>query len=95
MVAIGLVCFLGFALWYQRAHPRQIIAEGSIIVQAQRAGGGTRTLKTRDVKIANATFREVQMPNGTWIDCAGDCQKAVHEAGEGFWDAKQPPGPAR
>jgi hypothetical protein len=95
LFAIALLCFLAFALWYQRANPRQIVATGTIIVESRRAGGTTLTLTTRDVRIANTTFREVQMPNGTWLDCAGDCRKAVREATDEFWDVKQPPGPLR
>jgi hypothetical protein len=90
LFAAALLCFLAFALWYGRAHPRQIVATGSVVVESRRAGGQTLTLNTRDVRIANTTFKEVELPNGTWIDCAGDCRKAVREATDEFWDVRKP-----
>jgi len=76
---------LGFALWYSQQYPREIVAQGSVRVTSPRAGGGTVTLRTRDVSINKAVFKEVELPNGTWIDCAGDCARAAREAGDGFW----------
>jgi hypothetical protein len=29
---------------------------------------------------------QVQMPGGTWIDCAGDCRQALADATIDFWD---------
>ena len=76
---------LGFALWYSQQHPREIVGHGTVRVASPRAGGGSTTLKTRDVSINKVVFKEVEMPNGTWIDCGGDCARAAREAGDGFW----------
>ena len=86
-VAIALVLgMLGFGLWYSWRHPREIVATGTVVVQSGRVGGSATTLKTRDVAINKVVFKEVELPNGTWIDCAGDCAAAARDAGEGFWD---------
>ena len=83
-VAIALVLgALGFALWYSQQHPRQIVGRGVVRIET---GGHTETLQTRDVDINGVRFSEVEMPNGTWIDCGGDCGRAAHDAGAGFWD---------
>ena len=83
----------GFAYWYDRQHPRRIVGHGSVRVTSQRAGGGTATHATRDVMVDHAIFKEVAMPNGTWIGCGGvrddDCVKAARDAGDGFWDKQQ------
>jgi hypothetical protein len=87
VIAAALVlAVLAFGLWYQNQYPRQILRMGSITVEAKRGGVQRLTLKTRDVQIRNTVFQEVEMPNGTWIDCAGDCRRAAHEAGDGFWE---------
>ena len=75
----------GFAFWYSQQYPREIVGTSTINVRSDRAGGGSATLKTRDVAINKTIFKEVEMPNGTWIDCAGDCAKAARDAGENFW----------
>ncbi len=87
-VAVAIVLgVLGFALWYQGAHPRQILGTATLIVDSRKAGGGRATLAVRTVRVNQVTFQEIEMPNGTWINCDGDCRKAAREAGDEFWDA--------
>lgn len=89
--ALGIAAVLAFALWYQQRHPRVITASGTITVASKRPPFGSLTLNTRDVTINGVTFKEVELPGGTWIDCAGDCQLAVRNAREDFWDTQSPP----
>jgi hypothetical protein len=92
MVALIVALVLGvagYAAWYAQRHPREIVGTGLVEVRSERAGGQTLSLRTRDVAINGATFQEVELPNGTWIACSGDCVKAVREAGDGFWDKQQ------
>ena len=86
IAAILVLAVLAFGLWYQQQYPRQILHTGSIAVDAKRPAGARMTLRTRDVQIRNTVFQEVEMPNGTWIDCAGDCRRAAHEAADGLWE---------
>ncbi len=87
VIAAALVlAVLAFGLWYQRQYPRQILRTGLVTMDSKRPGGVRITLQTRDVQIRNTVFQEVEMPNGTWIDCAGDCRRAAHEAGDGLWE---------
>jgi hypothetical protein len=88
LVALFVLGLLAYGLWYQRQHPREIIKTSTVTVQSRRAGGSAATLKTRDVSINGVVFSEVELPNGTWIDCQGDCRKAAREAGDEFWDAR-------
>lgn len=89
-IAIALVVgMLGFALWYTQQHPRHIVGYGTLQVRSERAGGGTSTHQTRRIAINAVEFQEVEMLNGTWIDCGGDCARAVRDAGDGFWDKQQ------
>jgi hypothetical protein len=84
--AAALLAFFAFALWYQRQHPREIVGTGQVTVEKNRPGGVTRvTLRTRTISINGRRFQEVELPGGTWIDCAGDCRKAVFDTGDGFW----------
>ena len=90
LAMIGLVlAMLVLGLTYQRDNPREIVSTGSVAVAGSHAGSKTLTLQTRDVRIAGAVFKEVEMPGGTWIACAGDCVKAAREASEEFWDTQQ------
>jgi hypothetical protein len=90
MAAVAIAFVLGVltvALWYQNKHPRQIVATSTVVVDSRKPGGARQTLNVRTVRIDQATFQEVEMPNGTWIGCEGDCRRAAREAGEEFWDA--------
>ena len=80
-----LLGVLAFALLYQKQHPRQILGSGTVLVTS-KTGGATVTLNTRDVAINSVVFQEVELPNGTWIGCEGDCALAAREAGPEFWD---------
>lgn len=85
--AAALLAFFAYAIWYQRQNPRDIVSEGTIMVERKSTAGVQRTtLRTRDVAIAGHSFSEVQLPGGTWIACGGDCRKAVYDAGDGFWE---------
>ena len=86
-VTVALVFgVLGFALWYAQQHPRRIVGEGIVRVET---GGRIASLRTRDIDVNGIRFSEVEMPNGTWIDCSGDCVRAARDAGDGFWDKQQ------
>ena len=86
IAAVLVLAVLAFGLWYQRQYPRQILRTGVITMDAKKPGGQRITLNMRDVQIRDTVFQEVEMPNGTWIDCAGDCRRAAHEAGDGLWE---------
>ena len=83
-----ILAVIGFALWYQKQYPREIVSMSTIRVQSAVRPGPPMTLETRVVKMGTTRFEEVRMPNGTWIGCAGDCRKAALDAGPDFWDAQ-------
>jgi hypothetical protein len=87
LLGLFMLAILAYGLWYQNRHPRQIISTGQIRVEGKSRPGAPMTLETRRVRVGAVEFEEVRMPNGTWIDCAGDCRKAALEAGPDFWDA--------
>ncbi len=87
-LATALLALLAFAHWYQRAHPRIITGTGQITIDSRRPPYQKMTLTTRDVSINAIAFKEVQLPSGTWIDCAGDCRQAARDAGTDIWDAQ-------
>jgi hypothetical protein len=39
------------------------------------------------VKVGGVLLHEVELPSGAWVDCAGECAKALREATEEFLDA--------
>ncbi len=86
LVALLAVAVLVAGLWYQRQNPRRILAYGSISVASRLNPGPPVTLKTRTVAIGARQIQEVELPNGTWIDCADDCPKTAREAGPEFWE---------
>ena len=89
LVAAIMLAVLAFGLWYSHRNPRDIVGTGTIVLPARWAAGTAVTLRTREIDIAGRRFQEVEMANGTWIACSGDCRRAAREAGDEFWDALQ------
>lgn len=86
ILALAMLAIVAAGLWYRYGQPRRVVATGTVRL-ASGEGGPPVTLRTRVVMIGSVRFDEVEMANGTWIDCAGDCARAAREAGPGFWDA--------
>lgn len=83
VVGIGIV-----GLWYQNRHGRVIVGTGSLRVESRTRPGDVQVLRTRTVAVGRVRLEEIELPRGTWIDCAGDCARAAREAGPDFWDAQ-------
>jgi hypothetical protein len=92
--AIG-ICGIGIAIaaygtWMRVAYPPRVVSTGTIeVVNANRPGAEKVRLLTRVLSAGNVTLSEVELPNGTWIDCGGDCASAARKAGPDFWDEQQ------
>lgn len=89
LVVAFVIGVAGYAFWYTREYPREIVGHGTVRVASSKAAGGFATHATRKVSINGVVFEEVALPNGTWIACSGDCAKAALEAGDGFWEKQQ------
>jgi hypothetical protein len=57
-------------------------AGGAWITATSQFGHGTISGPVRPASLGP----QVQMPGGTWIDCAGDCRQALADATIDFWD---------
>jgi hypothetical protein len=86
LIAVAIVVIAAYGIWYQRAHPRVIVKTGTVNVT--KPGGASLVARTRTVQVGAVLLNEVELPGGTWIDCAGDCATAFNEAQSDFW-AKQ------
>lgn len=85
VIGLGLV---GYGIWYHSQHPARVIATGSVRVEEKR-GGRMLVLKTRSLEIGTIRKQELELPNGTWIDCGGDCADAVKRGHTEFWEEQQ------
>lgn len=86
LLGLVMLAILAAGLWHQFRNPRRIVATGEVrLVGTDLPGPGIK-LPTRVVMVGSVRLDEVQMPNGTWIDCAGDCGRAAREAGPDFWE---------
>ena len=80
---------VAYGIWYHRPHPRDIIKTGTLNVDPKRAGLQAVVARTRTVRVGAVLLNEIELPNGTWIDCAGDCEKAFKDATTDFWDNRE------
>lgn len=79
---------VGWGLWNQRQHPPRIVATGTVDVE-DKAKGRKLTLPTRTIETGTIRSVQVELPNGTWIDCAGDCRETVLREHLEFWQERQ------
>jgi hypothetical protein len=63
-----------------------------VTAKSRYTPGKTVTLRTRDVAAAGTTFHEVELPNGTWIDCGADCAETVRREHLDLWETKREEG---
>lgn len=81
---------IGHGLWYRAQHPALVIATGVLeVANAHGAKPQTLILETRDVQIGSVMRREIRTPAGNWIDCGGDCRKAIRVALTHVFDEQQ------
>jgi hypothetical protein len=89
IAALGAAA-VGYGLWLQSKDPPRTVSVGTVeIPDPRRNDGGKMRLLTRVQAVGGIARAEVELPNGTWIDCGGDCAGAVHKATAGFWDEQQ------
>lgn len=85
LVAIVMLAVLAAGLWYQWRYPPRVVATGQVRMTAMD-GGPALTLRTRVVERGSTRLQEVELPGGTWIECRGDCERTVREAGPDLWE---------
>lgn len=87
LLVLAMLVVLAAGLWQQYRHPRRLVGSGQVAVASRTQPGPPVTLYTRVVMVGTVRLEEVELPNGTWLDCGGDCARAAREAGPDFWEA--------
>lgn len=85
LLGLGIV---GYGLWYRKLNPPRVVATGRLKVE-DIATGRDLVFETRQVAIGTIRIEEVRLPNGTWIDCRGDCRDTVRREHLEFWDEQR------
>ncbi len=84
IVGLGMA---GYGIWQQIANPPRVLSVGNVDVADPRGGDVKKVrLVTRSVAVGKTVRSEVELPNGTWIDCSGDCADAARKATIDFWE---------
>jgi hypothetical protein len=88
-IAAGGLAVVGYGTWMRIQHPAEVLSEGAIEVADPGKTAARIRLRTRTVAVGGVRMQEIELPNGTWIDCSGDCAGAARKAGSDFWDERQ------
>ena len=85
-----------------RALGAEVVLEGADFDEAKAAAkrhaGRSGSMYVEDGLIpaiaegAGTTFRDVELPGGSWIDCGGDCAETVRREHLDFWETKREEG---
>ena len=92
LIGLLMAVILGYGLYLQFKHPRRITGYGQVTAKSRYTPGKVVKLRTRDLEGSGTTFKEVELPNGTWIDCGGDCAEAVRREHLDLWETKREEG---
>lgn len=87
VVAMLVVAVVAYAIWLQYGLARVVVSTGTVRVESAARPELSQLLKTRVVDVGRIRVTEVELPNGTWIDCGGDCRKSALEAVPEFFEA--------
>lgn len=88
-VAIGIaaVGIGAYGILYKLANPPRIVSVGNVEIENHE--GQRIRLVTRTVASGSILASEVELPNGTWIDCSADCAAAARKATVDFWNEQR------
>ncbi len=92
LIGLLMAGVLAYGLYLQFKHPRKITGYGQVTAKSRYTPGKSVTSRTRDVEGSGTTFKEVELPGGTWIDCGGDCAEAVRRQQLDLWETKREEG---
>lgn len=87
ILALGLGV-VAYGLWYRHLNPPRVTGSGQIKVSDAKTGRDL-VFETREVVSGAIKVVEVKLPNGTWIDCRGDCRETVRKEYLEFWDEQR------
>lgn len=82
IVAAGLA-IVGYGLLSRQQQPPTVISTSTFEFTDKL--GTTLMFPKRVVAVAGLETTEIQLPRGTWIDCRGDCARAIRDEHTDVW----------
>lgn len=92
LIGLLMATLLAAGLYLQFKDPRRVTGTGQVTAKSRYTPGKLLTARTRDLAGSGTTFREVELPNGTWIDCRADCAETLRREHLDFWETKREEG---
>ncbi len=81
MIALA-IAGVGYGLWRRDHEPPRVISTGTF--QFKDKAGTELVFPQRHVVVAGFEVTEVQLPAGKWIECRGDCGRAIRSEYSGL-----------
>ena len=92
LIGLLMAGVLAYGLYLQFKHPRKITGYSQVTTKSRHTPGKIVTLRTRVVEGSGTTFKEVELPGGSWIDCGGDCAETVRREHLDLWETTREEG---
>lgn len=89
LIGLLMAGVVAYGLYLQFKHPRRITGYGQVTATSRHTSGKSVTLRTRHLDGSGATFMEVELPGGSWLDCGGDCAETVRREHLDIWETKR------
>lgn len=87
LIVIGSAAVIATGVWHRQLDPPRTISTGTFTLDDKR--GTSLMFPKRVVAVAGFEKTEIQLPNGTWIDCRSDCGQAVRDEHIDSWERQQ------
>lgn len=88
-IVIAGLGLAAYGIWTRIKDPPRVISTSTIEIAINSIEDGKTRLRTRTLASGSNTWSEIELPNGTWIDCARDCTSTARKATIEFWQEQQ------
>lgn len=74
LIGLAAAAMAAYSLYDALYGPAKVVLKyGTTSTRSDQAPGKTIKRRTRQVQRGSDKFWEVELPGGSWLDCAGDC----------------------
>lgn len=92
LILVVVVGLGGTMLYWSLTTPVVVLGTGEVMVESQFTPGKSAIVPTRKIAQGELRTEQVQLSDGVWVDCAGDCAEAFRRQSLDFWETQKQEG---
>ena len=88
-IVVTLLLLAAIVFWRQQNKEITVLDYGTTTVSSRFGHGENIGARTRRVRRGDIASQQVELSEGTWIDCAGDCAETLRKQKIDFWEVRR------